>query len=397
MSAPNRSQDYSMNLHRLCVYASAGLLLGLAGCDSATEPVAPPPPAVEYYETRLEAVVTSSEFVARTRAKEDTAITARISGSIVERNFNEGQEVEEGQLMYRIDPRPYEAALASAKAQLSNATSSLQVAERNLVRGEELVPDGYISQAEMDKLRGERDQARAAVESAQAAIDNAQINLDFTEIRAPFTGVAGRSEVSIGDLVGPQTGPLVTLVQREPMLADFDVDEESLANAMKRNQDALARGEPPVRYTPMLTLVNGDLYPHAGELDYASNRVNPGTGTVTITARFPNPEGTLVPGQFVRIRLQRGEAVDRLLIPQQCVLEDMQGRYVFVIGEDATVARRNVILGQRQGTYWLVESGLDEGDRVIVNGIQKVRSGMPVNASPIESLPHGTDTVESGG
>jgi RND family efflux transporter MFP subunit len=359
--------------------------------------VAPPPPAVEYYETRLEAVVTSSEFVARTRAKEDTAITARVSGSIVERDFNEGQEVAEGQLMYRIDPRPYEAALASAKAQLANATSSLEVAERNLVRGEELVPDGYISQSEIDKLRGDRDQARAAVESARAAIDNAQINLDFTEIRAPFTGVAGRSEVSIGDLVGPQTGPLVTLVQREPMLADFDVDEQSLANAMKRNQELLASGGEPIRYTPMLTLVNGDLYPHPGELDYASNRVNPGTGTVTITASFPNPGGVLVPGQFVRVKLQRGEAVERLLIPQQCVLEDMQGRYVFVVEEGETVARRNVTLGQRQGTYWIVENGLEDGDRVIVNGIQKVRSGMPVQATPIESLPHETAATAGEG
>jgi RND family efflux transporter MFP subunit len=397
MTASNRSQDHSMKFQNLSLLLSAGLAIGLSACDSSTEPVAPPPPAVEYYETRLEAVVTSSEFVARTRAKEDTAITARVSGSIVERDFNEGQEVAEGQLMYRIDPRPYEAALASAKAQLANATSSLEVAERNLVRGEELVPDGYISQSEIDKLRGDRDQARAAVESARAAIDNAQINLDFTEIRAPFTGVAGRSEVSIGDLVGPQTGPLVTLVQREPMLADFDVDEQSLANAMKRNQELLASGGEPIRYTPMLTLVNGDLYPHPGELDYASNRVNPGTGTVTITASFPNPGGVLVPGQFVRVKLQRGEAVERLLIPQQCVLEDMQGRYVFVVEEGETVARRNVTLGQRQGTYWIVENGLEAGDRVIVNGIQKVRSGMPVQATPIESLPHETAATAGEG
>lgn len=386
-----------MSFQRLSVLASAGLLLGLAACDSTTEPVAPPPPAVEYYETRLEAVVTSAEFVARTRAKEDTAIAARISGTIVERDFKEGQEVAEGQLLYRIDPRPYEAALASAQAQLANATSSLQVAERNLVRGEELVPDGYISQSEIDKLRGDRDQARAAMESGRAAVDNAQINLEFTEIRAPFKGVTGRSEVSIGDLVGPQTGPLVTLVQREPMLADFDVDEESLANAMKRNQELMASGGKPISYTPKLTLVNGDLYPHAGELDYASNRVNPGTGTVTITARFPNPDGALVPGQFVRVRLQRGEAVERLLIPQQCVLEDMQGRYVFVVGEGDIVARRNVVLGQRQGTYWIVDSGLEAGDRVIVNGIQKVRSGMPVQATPVESLPYENAAAESGG
>ena len=372
--------------YRLAATLTASILL-LTACGDAADPVAPPPPAVEYYETRLADVVTSAEFVARLRAREDAAIQARISGTILERNFNEGQEVAAGALLFRIDPRPFEAALAAARAQLSNANTSLQVAQRNLARGEELVPDGYISQAELDKLRGERDRAAAAVEAARADVDNAEINLGFTEITAPFTGMAGRSEVSIGDLVSPQAGPLVTLVQKDPMLADFDVDEAALANAMKANQAALARGDEPVRYTPSLTLVNGDTYPLPGTIDYASNRVNPTTGTITITANFPNPEGVLLPGQFVRIRLQRGTAERRLRVPQQSVLEDMQGRYVFVVGDDGTVARRNVVLGQRDGIYWVVESGLDEGERVIVNGIQKVRSGMPVTASPVESLP----------
>ena len=262
---------------------------------------------------------------------------------------------------------------------------------------EELVPDGYISQAELDKLRGERDRAAAAVEAARAEVKNAEINLGFTEITAPFAGIAGRSEVSIGDLVSPQSGTLVTLVQPDPMLADFDVDEEALANAMKRNQAVIARGEEPVRYTPTLTLVNGDPYPIPGTIDYASNRVNPTTGTITITANFPNPDSALLPGQFVRINVQRGTSERHLRVPQQSVLEDMQGRYVFVIGDGETVARKNVALGQRQGTYWIVESGLEAGDRVIVNGIQKVRSGMPVQATPIESLPHETTTATGEG
>lgn len=363
------------------------LLLLLTGCGGDAEPPAPPPPAVEYYETRLADVVMSAEFVARLRAREDAAIQARISGTIVERNFDEGQEVGKDGLLFRIDPRPFEAALAAARAQLSNANTALEVAQRNLARGEELVPQGYISEAEMDKLRGERDRARGAVEAARAEVENAEINLGFTRITAPFTGVAGRSQVSIGDLVSPQSGPLVTLVQRDPMLADFDVDEAALANAMKANQEAAARGETPAPYTPSLTLVNGDVYPLPGTIDYASNRVNPSTGTVTITASFSNPDGVLLPGQFVRVRLQRATAERRLRIPQQSVLEDMQGRYVFVVGEDGAVDRRNVTLGQRDGIYWVVESGLEEGDRVIVNGIQKVRSGMPVTATPVESLP----------
>ena len=365
--------------------AAASLLL--AACGEQAPPPAPPP-AVEYHATVMQDVITSAEVVARLRAREDTAIQAQISGTIIERNFREGQEVQKDASLYRIDPRPYEAALSSAQAQLTNAIASMEVAERNLKRGEELSPDGYISQAELDKLRGERDQAVAAIEAARAAVENAEINLEFTDIRAPFTGMIGRSEVSIGDLVSPQTGPLVTLVQSDPMLADFEVSERALANALKANQEALARGEEAIRYTPTLLLVTGDTYPEPGEIDYASNRVNASTGTVTITARFPNPRGMLVPGQFVRLRLQRGESERRLLIPQQSVLEDMQGRYVFIVDGENQVARRNVELGQRHGVMWIVESGLEEGDRVIVNGIQKVRSGMTVSATPVESMPH---------
>ena len=360
----------------------------LAACGGPAEPPAAPPPAVEYHEVGREAVATSFEFVARTRAIEDTAIQARITGSIIERNFDEGQEIEAGALMYRIDPRPYQAALASAKAEMSNAEAALVNAERNLKRGEELSPDGYISASEMDKLRSEFERATAAKEAATALIDNAQINLDFTEIRAPFTGVAGRSNLSIGDLVSPQTGALVTLVQRDPMLVDFDVDEQSLAQSMKANQARAEAGEPPIEYVPKLKLVTGDIYPHDGEIDYASNRVNATTGTITITARFPNADGRLIPGQFTRVLVQRGEAEMQLLVPQPSVLEDMQGRYVYTVNDDNLVVRKNVKLGQRDGVNWVVESGLEDGDRVIVNGVQKVRPNMPVNPTPVEAMPY---------
>ena len=363
-------------------------LLLLAACGGPAEPPTPPPPAVEYHEVGRAPVAFSFEFVARTRAQEDTDIQARITGNIIERNFDDGQEIEAGALMKRINPRPYRAALASAKAELSNADAALLNADRNLKRGKELSPDGYISDAEMDKLSADYDSATAAREAALASIDNAQINLDFTEIRAPFTGVAGRSKFSIGDLVSPQTGALVTLVQRDPMLVDFDVDEQSLANSMKANQARIAAGEPRIEYVPQLKLVTGDIYPHVGEIDYASNRVNATTGTITVTARFPNVDGQLIPGQFARIVVQRGEAEMQLLVPQPSVLEDMQGRYVYVVNEENVVVRKNVTLGQRDGVNWVVESGLDDGDRVIVNGVQKVRPNMPVNATPVAAMPY---------
>jgi membrane fusion protein (multidrug efflux system) len=172
------------------------------------------------------------------------------------------------------------------------------------------------------------------------------------------------------------------------MLVDFDVDERSLAERMRDNRERAAQGLPPAEFTPRLQLINGDMYPLTGEIDYANNRVNPSTGTVTVTARFPNPDGQLVPGQFTRITIERGEAEMRLLVRQSSVLEDMQGRYVYIVDANDTVARRNLTLGLRDGVHWVVESGLEEGMRVIVNGVQKVRPGMTVAPSPVESTPY---------
>jgi RND family efflux transporter MFP subunit len=365
---------------------AAALLI--AACSKPAAPPAAPPPAVEVTEVAMEAIASEFEFVARTRASEDAEIRARITGNIIERNFAEGQVIQEGDLMYRIDPRPYRAALNVARAELSQAQAAVDVARRNLARGEELAPNGYISDAEMDQLRGENDRALASKEAAEAAVERAQIDLDFTGVRAPFTGTAGRSELSIGDLVNPMSGALVTLVQRDPMLADFDVDEQSLAANMKINQERIAQGLDTLVYTPRMRLVTGDEYLHPGEIDYASNRINPSTGTVTVTAKFPNPDGLLIPGQFVRVYVQRGDAEMRLLIPQPSVLEDMQGRYVYAVADDDTVVRKNVVLGRRMGVNWVVESGLEAGDRVIVNGIQKVRSGQKVSVSPVAAVPH---------
>jgi len=358
-------------------------LLLLAGCGQPEPPQAPPP-AVEYEAVTAEAVATEFEFVARTRASEDTQVRARVTGQVIERNFEEGQAVDKGALLFRIDPRPYQAALDSARADLSQAETALSVAERNLARAKELEPQGYISEAEIDKLQGERDRAAAAVGAAQAAVENARINVDFTEIRAPFAGTAGRSELSIGDLVDASAGPLVTLVQRDPMLVDFDVDEQALAESMSINQERQSRGLPPVEYSVRLKLVNGNMYARPGIIDYANNRINPQTGTITVTASFPNPDNLLIPGQFARVLVQRGEAQQRLLVPQPSILEDMQGSYVFVV-DDGVVERRNVKAGQLAGVNRVIESGLAEGDHVIVNGIQKVRPGHEVTATPVTS------------
>jgi membrane fusion protein (multidrug efflux system) len=370
------------------------LSLSLAACGQSEAPPPAPPPAVEYQEVKPASVALKSEFVARTRAIEDAEIRSRITGTIIERNFSEGQAVEKDALLFRIDPRPYQAALQSAQASLADADSSVEVATKNLVRGEELAPDGFISQSELDQLKNEKNSAVAAKSSAEAAIEQARLDLEFTDIRAPFSGTAGRSNFSIGDLVDPSSGSLVSLVQQDPMLVDFDVDELSLAQSMRANQERQAQGQDPIHYTPRLKLVTGEMYPHDGVIDYANNRVNPTTGTITVTASFPNADGALLPGQFGRVMVQRGESQMRLTIPQPSVLEDMQGRYVYVVDDDNTARRKNVTLGPREGVDWVVEDGLDEGDRVVVNGIQKLRNGIEVDPSPVKATAYSEDDPE---
>ncbi|MGI9220931.1 MAG: efflux RND transporter periplasmic adaptor subunit [Woeseiaceae bacterium] len=378
-----------MNNHSIRSFVLACLLATvLTACGGSEPPPTPPPPAVEYLAVEPQEVALRFEFVARTRAREDATIMAQISGTIVERGFEEGQSVEEGDLLFQIDPRPYQAALDVAQAELSQASTALDVAERNLARGVDLEPDGFISAAEMDELRGTRDAAFSSKQSAEAALEQARINLEYTDVRAPFSGRTGRVEVSTGDLVSPGSSTLVTIVQSDPMLVDFEVSERVLAGAMTENQKRAAEDLEPLGYTPHLQLVTGDSYPHVGKINYANNRINASTGTVTVTAEFPNPDGSLLPGQFTRVFIERSDVRGLLVIPQASVLEDMQGRYVYVIDDENLVQRRNVALGQRQDIDWVVESGLEEGNRVIVNGIQKVRPGMAVSASSVATTPY---------
>lgn len=347
----------------------------------------PPAPVVEVVVDRAVEIPyqPKREYVGRLQARDDVAIQARVSGYLMTREFVEGQVVQAGQVLYTIDASEYDAALARARAELAAGLAAQANAERNYRRGSELLPRGAISQAEMDTLTTSKLDADARLESARAQVTSAEVNLGYTTITAPITGRIGRSIASVGDLVGPNTGDLTTLVSIDPIEALFQVSETVYVGTLQGQLNKDLDRERLRALEVTLQLANGLVYPETGHIDYFANRVDPDTGTMEARAEIPNPHALLVPGQYVRVILQRTQSVKGLFIPQAAVQVDQQGSYVLTVEDDERVIRHNVELGDRMGERVMVQGGLQAGDRVIVRGLQLVRPGMAVQVSDLGS------------
>jgi membrane fusion protein (multidrug efflux system) len=344
---------------------------------------APPPPLVEVLvaEVVLDPYQPKSAFVGRLNAIEDVSIQAQVTGYLLARRFTEGELVEAGDILYEIDPAAFEAELARARADLAKARANQANAERNFQRGRELLPDGNISKSEMDKLEADRLGADAEVAAAEAQLKTAEVNLGYTRIRAPISGRIGRSELSTGDLVGPNSGELTTLVSVDPIHAIFQLSEATFVQIIVQrmgqpggqNLNDIDLSDLLVR----LELRHGVFYPEIGRVDYFSNRISQDTGTLEARALIPNPYGLLVPGQYVRVVIVREEFAEALFVSQAAVQADQEGSFVLLV-ENGIVQRRNVVLDERVDDQIVVLQGLEEGEMVIVRGLQQVRPGQPV-------------------
>lgn len=323
-------------------------------------------------------------FVGRLEARDDVRITARVTGYIEEIAFREGENVSAGDLLYRLDDSELKATLAGARARLSAAKATYANAERNYRRGRELLPQGAISQAEMDNLQSKMLDAEANVSSAEAAVASAEVNLGFATIQAPISGRIARSMQSVGDLVGPQSGPLTTLVSIDPIEALFSISESTYI-AKSRNA-ATEAGELPM-IEVSLSLSDGSDYPQTGVIDYFGNRVDIDTGTIEGRAVIPNPNALLVPGQYVNVTLMNPVEIPALFAPQAAVQVDQQGSFLLSVDEAGAVARHNVELGERVGDHVLVMQGIEVGARVITRGLQMVRPGMQVQVKALNLDP----------
>jgi membrane fusion protein (multidrug efflux system) len=339
-----------------------------------------PPPSVTVARVLPTLLPDERERVGQVKAIDDVEVRARIEGFLEQRLFEEGSDVAKGDLLFVIERAPYEARVAEAEADLARARASLTETQLDLERTKELRKKNVSTQAQLDTAVARQAGAGAEVLAAEAALTQARLNLDYTEIHAPVAGRVGRAFYSPGNLVGPDSGPLLTLASLDPIYVYWQVPENAILDYRRRNVARAKQGEAPLRVTAQLRFGDGSFYEHPGVWDFLDNRVDPTTGTQTARAEFPNPEGLLLAGQYVAVIVQIGEPHHSLIVPQAAVQEDQAGRFVLVVDDEDKVELRRVVMGMRLGIFWEVRSGLTEGERVIYQGIQKVQPGTRVAA-----------------
>lgn len=373
---------------------TTALVVNLAGCsDTDKTQQAAPAPAVSIYSVVTQDVGNYREFVARTEAYQEAKIRARVEGELIERHFSEGSSVEKGQLLLKIDPSEYQSSVAQIEADIKSKQAVAKGAERDLKRGKEIAAQGFISQSDLDKLTTNYEQATASVKSSQAALEKAKLNLGYTQIKAPFAGRIGKVNFDVGNIVGPTSQELAVLTDVDPIYVSFQVEEADYISYRQKHQQT-SNDPKDVPIDLSLRLPNNSKFPAKGTLDFADTKIDRNTGTVELRAAFDNPNNIVMPGLFVTLIVESKDKAKHALIPQAAVQENQQGKFVLVVGEDNKVSMRIVELGRRINAMWVVNSGLEENERVIVEGLQKVRQGVEVK--PVEKqVDHTTGTISS--
>jgi membrane fusion protein (multidrug efflux system) len=359
--------------------------LGAAACGKEEAPP-PPPPDVKVATVLQKDVPIYVEAIGQTRGSTEIEVRARVEGFLQSVDFKEGTLVQKGQLLYRIDPRPFEAGLAQAKGALAEAQAQLARAHQDVVRYEPLVAKNAISRQEYETAVAVERAAEAAVDAAKAVAERAQIDLGYTRVVAPEPGMVGKTEVYPGTLVGRGQSTLLTHIsQIDTIHVRFTIPERDyLYYARRRELRGARENDAPGAKLPFeLVLADGSVHPATGSLVFIDRNVDPLTGTILLEAAFPNPGGVVRPGQYARVRAAADLKQGAILVPQRAV-QELQGIYnVAVVGGDDTVELRLVKPAERIGRLWVIDSGLKAGERIVVEGLQKVRAGTKVKAEPV--------------
>ena len=354
----------------------AWLLVGNPG-PSMAEPAPPPPPAVTVAQVELRPIEAFDEFTGRFEAVESVDIRPRVAGYIESVHFDEGAEVAAGDLLFQIDPRPFEAEVARLEAELARAGSQLELARSNHARGIRLFEQKATSRELLESLAAAESTQQAELAAVQAALEAAALNLEFTRVVSPIDGRVSRAHITAGNLVDSNSW-LTTVVSGGPIHVHFDADEQTFLRYAGLAHDA---GAEAVRVE--VGLINEEGYPHTGRLDFIDNRVDPESGTIRGRAVLDNRHGRFTPGLFARIRLVGNETTEVAMVDDRAIGTDLDRKYVLVVGADNVAQYRGVEIGRFVDGLRVVTGGLEDGDVVIVNGLQRVRPGMPVTPEPV--------------
>jgi len=351
-------------------------------CEKAVA-VVPSPPEVYVVTVAQKDVPTYLDLVGQTEGFQDVDVRARVEGFLETMNFREGSFVRKGSLLYVIDAKPYEAALAAAKADKATAQARLEKANNDVARYTPLVAKQAVSQQELDNARAAQDAARSQVDAAAAAVDKVTLDLGYTRVLSPIAGLVGLTKVKPGSLVGRGESTLLTTISEiNPIVLRVGVTEADYLKVIKRDPDR--SGEQPRAGGIELTLADGTTHPQQGTITTVERAVNAATGTLTVQVSFPNPDNVLRPGQYGRARILVEMKKNALLVPQRAVQELQSLRSVAVVGSDNKVTFRNVKVGPRVDTLWVIEEGLKPGDQVVAEGLQALRDGITVRTKPLE-------------
>lgn len=377
-----------INLNQIAVFIMTVSLGLIIGCGEENAYVEPPPPQVTVARPLQQTVIDYLEFTGTTAAVEQVEVRARVKGFLESMHFEPGTQVKKGDLLFVIDPKPFQAKLDAAKAELASAKAGLAKAESDFARLSEAGSRGAVTERDVVAAEADRDAAKAAVAAAEAALTDAELELGYTQVTAPISGRVSRNQVDVGNLVGEGDATLLTtVVKYDPIYAYFNINERDLLRVLQLYRENIkAKGidpdtQPDTDIPLYLELANEDGFPHEGELNFAESDVNPDTGTLQLRGIFPNPANppTILPGFFTRIRLPLEQQQDALLVSERALGFDQGGPYLLAVNDQNVVEKKSIVLDQLIDGLRVVKTGLQPQDWIVINGVQRARPGAKVD------------------
>jgi membrane fusion protein (multidrug efflux system) len=374
-----------MRLKIVCLLACLSVYVLACGEKKTAQAPAPPPPAVTVVETKAQDIPIYSEFVGETHGLKDIAIRARVEGFLEGIHFQEGGPVKKGELLYTLESQPFEEKVAAQRSAVAEQQTFLAKAKGDLDRIRPLAEINAVSQSDLDEAVAAYEARLSSVEAAKANLRAAEIQLGYTRIRSPIDGIIGQTQAKVGDFVGRDPNPVIlnTVSQVDTILVTFFITENQYLELARYLSQAKAQTVREENLQIQLILSDESVYNHPGKLDFVNREVDTATGAMLVQASFPNPERLLRPGQFTKVRIKSRVVKDGILIPQRCVME-VQGLFnVYVVDGDDTAHTREISVGPKIGSDWLISEGLKPGERVIYEGLQKVKDGAKVKPTVV--------------